>query len=81
MKVRLIDGKQIEGYINEAGAESFVVTNTATKSSMTIPYPQVGQVHRNNLKKSTWITIGVLAAVGVAVAAVVIKRRCQGKTE
>lgn len=74
VKLKLLDGSRLEGYISQTGENSFVLMNAETKTSTVIPYPQVGQVKRNNLTKSTWITIGVLAAVGVVVTAVLLKR-------
>lgn len=74
VKIQLADGSKLEGYISEAGEDGFVLTNAKTNTSTTISYPQVGQVKRNNLSKGAWITIGVVAAVGVIVGLTLLTR-------
>lgn len=64
VKVELRDKTRLEGYVSEAGAESFVVTDKAGVAT-TVPYPQVGKARGNNLSTGAKIAIGVGVGVGV----------------
>ena len=66
VKVKLRDEGKLEGYISDAGAESFTVTNRKTGVSTTVAYPQVKSVQGNNL------STGAKIAIGVGVAAAII---------
>ena len=67
VKVKLREGQgKLEGYISEAGAETFTVTNHKTGVSTTVAYPQVKSVQGNNL------STGAKIAIGVGIAATVI---------
>jgi hypothetical protein len=68
VKLKLRDKTKLEGYISEAGEDSFVVTDTKTGVATVVPYPQVKQVKGNNLSTGAKIAIGV----GIAVAVLVI---------
>lgn len=74
VKLKLRDKTKLEGYISEAGEDSFVVTNAKTGVATTVAYPQVKTVKGNNLSKEAWITIGVLAGIGVVILALVLER-------
>jgi hypothetical protein len=65
VKLREDQGK-LEGYISEAGAESFTVTNPKTGVATTVAYPQVKSVQGNNL------STGAKIAIGVGIAATII---------
>ena len=65
VRVELRDRTKLEGYISEAGAESFVVTDRAGKAT-TVAYPQVGKVKGNNL------STGAKVAIGIGVAAAIV---------
>jgi len=67
IRVELRDKTKLEGYVSEAGAESFIVTNKAGVAT-TVAYPQVGKVKGNNLSTGTKIAIGI----GVAAAIVLL---------
>lgn len=67
IRVELRDKTKLEGYVSEAGAESFVVTNKAGVAT-TVAYPQVGKVKGNNLSTGAKIAIGI----GVAAAIVLL---------
>ncbi len=67
VKLELRDKTKLEGYVSEAGAESFVVTDKTGKAT-TVGYPQVGKAKGNNLSTGAKIAIGV----GVAAAIVLL---------
>lgn len=67
VRLELRDKTRLEGYVSEAGPESFVVTNKAGVAT-TVPYPQVAKAKGNNLSTGDKIAIGV----GVAAAVVLL---------
>jgi hypothetical protein len=69
VRLELRDKSKLEGYISEAGAESFVVTNRDGKTT-TVPYPQVRKAQGNNLSTGAKIAIG--AGVVAAIVLIVI---------
>ena len=66
VKVKLRDQAKLEGYISDAGAETFTVTNRKTGVATTVSYPQVKSVQGNNL------STGAKIAIGVGIAATII---------
>ena len=64
VRLELRDKTRLEGYISEANAESFVVTDKAGKAT-TVAYPQVGKARGNNLSTGAKIAIGIGVGVGV----------------
>ena len=68
VKVKLRDQSKLEGFISEAGAETFTVTNRTTVVATVVAYPQVKSVQGNNLSTGAKIAIGV----GVAAALIFI---------
>ena len=66
VRVKLRDKTKLEGYIREAGTDSFVVMNTKTGVATTVAYPQVKTVRGNNLSTGVWIAIGVGIVILVA---------------
>jgi hypothetical protein len=66
VKVKLRDQTKLEGYISDAGAETFTVTNRKTGVATTVAYPQVKSVQGNNL------STGAKVAIGVGIAAAII---------
>ncbi|HEX8282383.1 MAG TPA: hypothetical protein VF588_03470 [Pyrinomonadaceae bacterium] len=67
VRVELRDKTKLEGYVSEAGAESFVITNKAGVATV-VPYPQVRKAQGNNLSTGAKIAIGA----GVAAAVVLL---------
>lgn len=65
VKVKLRDQAKLEGYISDAGAETFTVTNRKTGVATTVAYPQVKSVQGNNLSTGAKIAIGVGVAAAV----------------
>lgn len=66
VKVKLRDQAKLEGYISDAGAETFTITNRQTGVATTVAYPQVKSVQGNNL------STGAKIAIGVGIAAAII---------
>jgi hypothetical protein len=64
VRLELRDKTKLEGYISEASAESFVVTDSAGKTT-TIAYPQVKKARGNNLSTGAKIAIGI--GIGAAI--------------
>lgn len=65
VKVKLRDNAKLEGYISEASAETFTVTDRKTGVATTVGYPQVKSVQGNNLSTGAKIAIGVGIAAGI----------------
>jgi hypothetical protein len=64
VRVELRDKTRLEGYIGEAGPESFVVVNKAGVAT-TVAYPQVAKAKGNNLSTGAKVAIGVGIGAGV----------------
>ena len=64
IRLELRDETKLEGYISEACAESFVVTDSVGKTT-SVAYPQVKKAQGNNLSTGAKIAIGV--GIGVAI--------------
>ena len=64
IKVELRDKTKLEGYIGEAGPESFVIVNKAGVAT-TIAYPQVVKAKGNNLSTGAKIAIGIGIGAGI----------------
>jgi len=68
VKVTLLDGKKLQGYVSEAGADSFTVTEAKTGRGVAVGYSQVKQLKRSGLSTGKKIALGV----GIAAAAFTI---------
>ena len=69
VRLELRDKTKLEGYVSEAGAESFVVTDSAGKTT-TVAYPQVVKAKGNNLSTGAKVAIGI--GIGAAIVLLVI---------
>ncbi|MEP6924361.1 MAG: hypothetical protein ABI954_07835 [Pyrinomonadaceae bacterium] len=78
IKVKMLDGTKIEGYISQAGENSFSLTDSKTKQITSVAYRDVAQVKGSGLSKGAKIGIGVAIAGGIAavVLAIFFKRYC-----
>jgi hypothetical protein len=65
VKVKLRDNAKLEGFISDAGADSFTVTNGKTGVATVVAYPQVKIVQGNNLSTGAKIAIGVGVAAAI----------------
>ena len=65
-RVRLIlrDKTKLEGFVSEAGAETFAVTDRAGKTT-TVQYGQVSKAKGHNLSTGAKIAIGIGIGAGV----------------
>jgi hypothetical protein len=70
VEVKLRDKTQVSGYISEADANSFVVTEAKTGASVPVAYTDVTKVRGHNL--STGAKIGIGIAIGFALTAAII---------
>ena len=64
VKLVLRDKTRLEGYVSEAGPESFVVVNKAGVAT-TVAYPQVAKAKGNNLSTGATIAIGIGIGAGI----------------
>ncbi len=63
-KLVLRDKTKLEGFVSEAGPDTFAVTDRAGKTT-TVGYGQVGKAQGNNLSTGAKIAIGVGIGAGV----------------
>ncbi len=70
VKVKMLNGTKMKGFISQAGADSFTLSDSKTKETSTLAYSDVAQVKGTGLSTTSKILIGV--GVGVAITAVVI---------
>ena len=68
IKLVLRDKTKLEGFVSEAGARTFAVTDGAGKTT-TVGYGQVGKAQGNNLSTGAKVAIGV--GVGAAVTLII----------
>jgi hypothetical protein len=69
VKLELRDKTKLEGYLSEAGADSFAVTD-ASGNTTRVAYPQVSKAKGNNLSTGAKIAIG--AGIGAGVTLLII---------
>lgn len=68
VKLKLRDRSKVQGFISEAGADTFVVVNPKSGVATTVAYPQVGTAKGNNLSQGAKIAI----SVGISVALTIL---------
>jgi hypothetical protein len=71
VKLELRDKVGLEGYISEAGPESFVVVNKAGVAT-TVAYPQVVKAKGNNLSTGAKIAIGIGIGAGITLLIILL---------
>lgn len=69
VKVNLVNGDVVKGYISKTEETSFTVTDKKTGQTITVPYADVKQIRGPGLSKGDKILIGV--GVGVVVFVIV----------
>jgi hypothetical protein len=67
VKLKLRDKTKLSGFISEANAEYFVVTNPKTGAETQVAYPDVTQVQGNNLSTRTKVIIGVSIVAAIII--------------
>jgi hypothetical protein len=73
VKLKLKDQTKLSGFISEARAESFVVTDLETGASTRVAYPDVAQVQGHNLSKGAKIAIAVGIVAGVILVLYIVR--------
>lgn len=68
IKLKLLDKRKVEGYVSEAGADTFIVVNPKSGVATTVAYPQVGTAKGNNLSEGAKIVI----TVGISIALTIL---------
>lgn len=77
VKIELKDNRKIEGYVAEAGQDSFTVKNSETGQTTEVAYSQVKKARGNNLSTGAKIAIGVGVAIAVlAIVFLAAKKPC-----
>lgn len=82
VEVKLRDKTKLDGYIGEAGEDSFVVVDAKTGEPNTVAYSSVKQIKGNNHSLGVQIAIGAAIVVAVLVAVLILvelgfrKRNC-----
>lgn len=64
VSLELRDKTKLEGYLSEAGSDTFTVTDKEGKST-TVPYQDVKKAHGNNLSTGAKIAIGAGIGAGI----------------
>lgn len=65
IRVKLRDKTKLSGYVSQANADSFVITDPKTGTATKVPYPNVTQAKGKNLSTGAIIAITAGIAVGV----------------
>ena len=76
VKVIMLNGSELKGYISQAGEDSFELTDSKTKQSNSIFYRDVKKVRGNGLSKTAIISLGAVGAVAAVVLYVVLAPIC-----
>ena len=71
IKLFLRDKTKLEGYVSEAGASTFAVTDRAGKTT-TVEYGQVSKARGHNLSTGAKIAIGIGIGAGVTILILLI---------
>ena len=71
VKLELRDKTKLEGYIGEAGPESFVVVSKAGAAT-TVAYPQVVKAKGHNLSTGAKIGIGIGIGAGITLLIILL---------
>jgi hypothetical protein len=70
VKVTLLDGTKLQGYVSEASVDSFTVSDAKTGGSVVVAYNQVKQLKGDGLSAGAKIAFGV--GIGVVAFTVII---------
>jgi hypothetical protein len=75
VEIKLRDETKLKGYISQAGADSFTLTDARTGASSTVAYSDVAQVKRTGggLSTMTKVLIGGAVAAGAIITWQVVK--------
>ena len=81
VKVEMLNGTELKGYISQAGEDSFELTDSETKQVTSIAYSDVAKVKKIGSKGDTialWI-IGGAAAVAAVIGGSLLLQRCRNE--
>ena len=75
VEVKLRDNTKLKGYVSEAGADSFIVTDSQTGASSRVAYNDVAQVKKsgNGFSTMTKVLIGGAVAAGAIIGWQLVK--------
>ena len=76
-QITLRNGQRIKGFVSSAGQNDFAFTERGSGQSTTVAYADVVEIKKPGL--STGAKIGIAAAIGVGVTAIVIGVGIKGK--
>ena len=76
VKVIMLNGTDLKGYISQAGQDSFELTDSKTKQSSSIFYRDVKKVRGNGLSKTAIISLGGIGAAAAVVLYIVLAPIC-----
>ena len=76
VKVKMLNGTELKGYISKAGDDFFELTDSKTKQSRSIFYRDVAKVKGNGLSKTAIISLAGLGAAAAVVLYVVLAPIC-----
>jgi len=68
VRIKMLDGTKMKGYISQTGEDSFNLTDSKTKQTTTVAYRDVAQVKGQGLSNGAKIVIGVGIAAAVTVS-------------
>lgn len=72
ISIKLRDKTKLSGYVSQANADSFVITDPKTGTSTEVPYPNVVQAKGKNLSTGAIIAITAAVAAGVTLLVLII---------
>ncbi len=76
VKVIMLSGTELKGYISQAGEDSFELTDSKTRQSRSIFYKDVAKVRGNGLSKTAIISLAAVGAAAAVVSYVVLAPIC-----
>jgi|SRR5215813_15668469 len=75
VKLKLRDGSEVKGRLNQAGGDSFTIASDKGSQPMTFTYADVQKVNGQGLGRGA--KIGIIAAIVVGVLAIVVIKAVQ----
>ena len=72
VRITLVNGSEVKGYISKIDEASFVVTDKKSGQPTTVSYADVQKIQGPGMSKSAKIGITVAVVVGVLVVVVVV---------
>jgi hypothetical protein len=72
IKVKLRDKTKLAGYVSHVGDTDFKVIDVAGLET-TVPYPDVAQVHGNNLRTRWKVVIGAAIVAGIIITLYIVR--------